>query len=64
MINFLLKYPLFYRLYQKIVRKKFDEYDFLKYIFKFQTSKNPARVLDLCCADSFILNYIGNDIGE
>ena len=64
MINFLLKYPLFYRLYQKIVRKKFDEYDFLKYIFKFQTSKNPARVLDLCCADSFILNYIGNEIED
>ena len=26
MINAILKYPLFYRTYQKIVRKKFDEY--------------------------------------
>ena len=34
MINFLLKNPSLYRFYQKIVRKKHDEYDFIKFIFK------------------------------
>ena len=30
MIEFLLKYPLLYRIYQTFVRKNLDEYDFLK----------------------------------
>ena len=34
MINFLLKRPLIYRFYQKVIRKKYDEYDFFKFIFK------------------------------
>ncbi len=34
MINFLLKNPRLYRYYQKTVRKKYDEYDFIKFIFK------------------------------
>ena len=62
MINFLLKYPFFYRLYQTLFRKKFSEYDFLQYIINHQSKKNSVRILDLCCADSFILNYIHQDI--
>lgn len=64
MINFLLKYPFFYRLYQTLVRKKFDEYDFLQYIINSQSKIKSVRILDLCCADSFILKYIHEDIDE
>ncbi len=64
MINFLLKYPFFYRLYQIIIRKKFDEYDFLKYIISLQAKQKTVRILDLCCADSFVLNFIKNDIED
>ncbi len=57
MVEAILKYPTFYRLYQKTVRSRYSEYDFFKFIFtKFQ-NKN-LKVLDLCCGDSFILNYI------
>ena len=57
MIEAILKYPRFYRLYQKTVRSRYSEYDFFKFIFsKFQNKS--LRVLDLCCGDSFILNYI------
>ena len=64
MINFLLQYPFIYRLYQKIIRKKFDEYDFLKHIISIQAKKKSVRILDLCCADSFVLNFIKNDIED
>ena len=33
MINFILKYPLLYRFYQKTVRSQYSEYDFFKFIF-------------------------------
>tara|TARA_B100000579_G_scaffold198191_1_gene162090 strand:- start:1059 stop:1649 length:591 start_codon:yes stop_codon:yes gene_type:complete len=46
------------------VRKKFDEYDFLQYIVNQQSKKKAVRILDLCCADSFILSYIHNDIED
>ena len=58
MINFLLKNPSFYRFYQKIVRKKHDEYDFIKFIFKKNFIKKKVRMLDVCCGDSYILEYI------
>ena len=57
MIDFLLKNPSLYRLYQKTVRKKNDEYDFIKFIFKKNFFKN-VRMLDICCGDSYILEYI------
>lgn len=59
MKNFILKFKFFYRLYQRIIRKKEDEYKFIKYIFDKQKNIN---VLDLCCGDSFILNYIKGNI--
>ena len=43
--------------YQKTVRSDYSEYDFFKFIFSNLKIKKP-RVLDLCCGDSFILNYI------
>ena len=33
MINSILKFPVPYRLYQKCVRSKFDEYNFINFIF-------------------------------
>ena len=57
MINFLLKNPNLYRFYQKSVRGKFDEYDFFKFIFKKKIFGN-IRMLDICCGDSFILEYV------
>ena len=62
MINFILKYPLLYRFYQKTVRSQYSEYDFLNLFFKFKGKK--LRVLDLCCGDSFILNYINQYIDD
>jgi hypothetical protein len=63
MINFLLKNPSFYRFYQKIVRKKYDEYDFIKFIFKKNFFKK-VRMLDICCGDSYILEYISEFIDD
>ena len=63
MINFLLKNPNFYRLYQKTVRSKYDEFDFIKFIFMKKNFKN-IRMLDICCGDSFILEYIGKYIDD
>ena len=57
MINFLLKNPSLYRFYQKTVRGKYDEYDFIKFIFEKNFFKN-IRMLDICCGDSYILDYI------
>ena len=63
MINFLLKNPSLYRFYQKIVRKKYDEYDFIKFIFKKNFFKK-VRMLDICCGDSHILEYINEFIDD
>ncbi len=57
MINFLLKNPSLYRFYQKTVRSKHSEYDFFKFIFKQENFKN-VRMLDICCGDSYVLEYI------
>ena len=63
MINFILKYPLLYRFYQKTVRSQYSEYDFFKFIF-LNLREKKLRVLDLCCGDSFILNYINQYIDD
>jgi SAM-dependent methyltransferase len=58
-INNFLKFPFFYRFYQRIIRKKFDDYDFFEFFFKeLYKKKKSIKVLDLCCGDSFVLNYI------
>ena len=64
MINFLLQYPLFYRLYQKTVRKKNNEYDLFKFIFSEISKNRKIKMLDLCSGDSFILKYVGDYISE
>ena len=64
MINLLLQYPVFYRLYQKTVRKKNHEYDLFKFIFSEIYKKDQIRMLDLCSGDSFILKYIGDYISD
>ena len=64
MINFLLQYPLFYRLYQKTVRKKNHEYDLFKFIFSEISKNKKIKMLDLCSGDSFILKYVGAYISE
>ena len=63
MINFLLKNPNLYRFYQKTVRAKYDEYDFFKFILK-QNSFENIRMLDICCGDSYILEYISEFIDD
>ncbi len=63
MINFLLKNPSLYRYYQKTVRKKYDEYDFIKFIFEKKKFKN-IRLLDICCGDSYILEYINEFVED
>ena len=63
MINFLLKNPSLYRFYQKTVRGKYDEYDFIKFIFKNEKFKN-IRLLDICCGDSYILEYINEYVDD
>ena len=59
MKNLILKFKFFYRLYQKVIRRRRSEYDFIRYIFN-QTGK--VNVLDLCCGDSYVLNFIYNNI--
>ena len=63
MINFLLKNPSIYRFYQKTVRAKYDEYDFIRFIFKQNNFKN-MRMLDICCGDSYILEYINEFLDD
>ena len=63
MINFLLKNPSLYRFYQKTVRGKYDEYDFIKFIFEKEKLKN-IRLLDICCGDSHILEYINEYVND
>jgi hypothetical protein len=62
MINSILKFPVPYRLYQKCVRSKFDEYNFINFIFSEIGNKENIRVLDLCCGDSYVLHYISGSI--
>ena len=64
MINFILQYPLFYRLYQKTVRKNNHEYDLFRFIFGEISKKKKIKMLDLCSGDSFILKYVGDYIDE
>jgi len=64
MINLLLQYPILYRLYQKIVRKKNHEYDLFKFIFSQIHKKHQIRMLDLCSGDSFILKYVGGYVSD
>ena len=60
MKNLILKFKLFYRLYQKVIRRRRrSEYDFIEYIFN-ETGK--VNVLDLCCGDSYVLEYINNNV--
>ena len=58
MKNFLLKFKFFYRLYQKLIRKNQDDYKFIKYVF---SQNEKVNILDLCCGDSYVLNYINDD---
>ncbi len=57
MKNFILEFKFAYRLYQKIIRKRKNEYEFIKHIFN---HKGKVNVLDLCCGDSYILEYTDN----
>ena len=59
MKNFILKFKFFYRSYQKLIRKNQDEYKFIKYLFNQNVKVN---ILDLCCGDSFVLNYINDNV--
>ena len=61
MKNFILKFKFIYRFYQKIIRKKQNEYEFIRYIF---SQNEKANILDLCCGDSFVLNYINENVNE
>jgi hypothetical protein len=62
MINNILKFPTPYRFYQKIVRSKFDEYNFINFIFSELNKKKKINVLDLCCGDSYVLDHISSSI--
>ena len=64
MINWLLQYPLFYRLYQKFVRKENNEYDFFKFIFSELKKNHKIKMLDLCSGDSYVLKFINETINE
>ena len=64
MINFILQYPSFYRLYQKTVRKNNHEYDIFKFIFSELSKDKKLKMLDLCSGDSFVLKYVGEYLDE
>ena len=59
----ILKYPLMYRIYQRSVRSKYSEYDFIEYIFS-KLENKKIRILDLCCGDSYVLNFINAHIDD
>ena len=59
MKNFILKFKFFYRLYQKLIRKNQDDYKFIKYVFN---QNGKVNILDLCCGDSFVLDYINENV--
>ena len=62
MINWLLQYPIFYRLYQKPLEKN-HEYDFFKFIFS-SIGANKKIKCWLCSGDSFILKYVENLVSD
>ena len=64
MINLILQYPLFYRLYQKTIRKNNHEYDLFKFIFSEISKDKKIKMLDLCSGDSFVLKYVGEYIDD
>jgi ubiquinone/menaquinone biosynthesis C-methylase UbiE len=64
MINTILKYPLFYRSYQRIVRAKYSEYDLFRFVFSNLSKKKKIRMLDICCGDSFVLNHVSDYITD
>ncbi len=64
MINLILQYPLFYRLYQKTIRKNNHEYDLFKFIFSEISKDQKIKMLDLCSGDSFVLKYVGEYIDD
>ncbi len=64
MINFILQYPLFYRLYQRIIRKNNHEYDLFKYIFSEISKNKKIKMLDLCSGDSFVLKYVSKYVDD
>ena len=64
MKDFILEHPFFYRLYQNLVRKKKDEYQLFKYIFSKIKENNTIRLLDICCGDSYVLNYINEYLDD
>ena len=59
MKNFILKFKFFYRLYQKLIRKNQDDYKFIKYVYN---QNEKVNILDLYCGDSFVLDYINDDV--
>ena len=56
MINYFFEKAFFYRTYQNLIRKKNNDYVFLKYIFK--NLRKKINILDVGCGDSRILKYI------
>jgi len=57
--NFILSKSIFYRTYQKIVRGQNSEYNFYEFVFnKLYNKVGKLNVLDICCGDSFILDYV------
>lgn len=56
MINYFFEKAFFYRTYQNLIRKKNNDYVFLKYIFK--NLRKKINILDVGCGDSHILKYI------
>ena len=64
MKDYILEFPFFYRLYQKLVRKKKHEYHFFKYIFSNISKDTNIRMLDICSGDSHVLNYTSEYISD
>ena len=64
MKNYLLEKTIFYRSYQKFVRSKNDEYDFISFIISEVGKKNKINFLDIGCGDSYILSYINKHINH
>jgi len=54
---------LLYRSYQKIVRSNHSEFDFFKFIFnKLNNKIGNLNVLDICCGDGHILNFVHENL--
>ena len=50
-------------MYQKSVRSSHSEYDFIRFVFSKFENKD-IRMLDLCCGDSFIINFLGDYLSD